>query len=417
MVLFQDLKRHINNINNKSKPSGIYPIKPAVELLSMKDNQVFLRTIKLLIKPSRRFDDFYLPVIEKFAEFVQTIPENERGFFGQQTDFLSHGLERVARVLSLCLAHFFPKQADFSAISKYDALWIYATFTAALFLDIGKIAVKYTIMLYHEKAYPLKKWDPYTSAMLGQGSYYKFDYIKENFNNLRHFITPILARQVLDSVDSSSEKGFNWIASDPEVLEVWFALLAGEEERIPMTSFMSVIPQAEIGIIENYRKKAGISLIDPAGEAFLQWLRKEIKEGRIEINAMDDKLRVKEKVVILSGVLFQQFANANATYKHPEIIERQFIDIAKLYQIPISELDQRNRAQGGVSGISDFAKRYRTMGGIATIQDNVKTSHRFLKGGIGLLALVTSSAFHKVMSSGVAEKNIIKPPSSPNPTT
>lgn len=417
MILFQDLKHHIKNTNNKSQFSGIYPIKTAAELLNTKDNQIFLQKIKLLIKPSRRFDDFYLPAIEKFAEFVQAIPENERGFFCQQTDFLSHGLERVSRVLSLCLAYFFPKQADFSAVSKYDALWIYTTFTAALFLDIGKIAVKYTIMLYHKKAYPLKKWDPYTSAMVGQGSYYKFDYIKENFNNLRHFITPILARQILDSVGSSSEKGFNWIASDPCVLEAWFALLAGEEERIPMTSFMSVIPQAEIEIIENYRKKNQMSLTDPAGEAFLQWLRKEIKEGRIDINKTDDKLRINEKEIILSSVLFKQFANANATHKHPDVIERQFIDIAKLYQIPISELDQRNRAHGGISGISDFAKRYRTMGGLATIQENEKTSHRFLKGGIGLLALITSLPLHKVIVSGLAEKNIIKTFISPKSTT
>jgi hypothetical protein len=419
MVLFKGLKRLKNiSANKNSQALGIYPIKSATELLSSKDNQQFLQTIKSLIKPCRVFDNFYFPVIEKFAEFVQILPENKRGFFDHEVEFLTQGLERVSRTLSLCLAYFFPEKNDFSNISKHDALWIYATFTAALFLDIGKIAVKYTIILYHAKVYPLKKWNPYVGSMLGLGSYYKFDYIKKNFNDLRCFITPILARQILDSSAKFPEyNGFNWIASDPDVLEVWFALLTGEEKRIPMTSFMSVIPRAEIEIIETYRKENKISLTDPSGEAFLQWLRKEIKAGNIIINGKDAKIRLLEKEVLLSTTLFQQFVNANPSYKRPETIERQFIDIAKLYQIPISELDQRYRAYGGISGISDLAKRYRAIGGLASVQENAKlVSERFLTGGIGLLSLITSQPVRKEASLSLPN-TIIKSPISPKLTT
>ncbi len=419
MVLFQGLKRHLKNLNtNKTSQSfGIYPIKSATELLATQENQGFIRNIKSLIKPSRCFDGLYLPAIEKFAEFVQNIPENQQDFFGQQEEFLTHGLERVSRTVSLCLAYFFPEKSDFSSISEQDALWVYATFTAALFLDIGKIAAKYAVMLYHEKARPLKKWDLYKGSMLEQGNYYKFDYLKENFNDLRYFITPILARQILDTATETAEKsGFNWITSDPEVLEVWFALLSGEEDRIPMTSFMSMIPRAEIEIIENYRKAAKISVVNPAGEAFLQWLRKELKEGRIALNEKEGKIHIKEKEILLSTALFQQFANSNSSFKHPEIIERQFVDIAKLYQISISELDQRYRAQGGLSGMSDLGKRYRTIGGITTIQENEKKSsgQRFLKGGIGLLSLLTSQPLDKPIHLGF--KNIIYTSISPKLT-
>lgn len=412
MVLFSGFKRHKKSYNNKSKPSGIRPIKSATALLSSKDNQLLLQSIKLLVKPARRFDEYYLPVIEKFAEFVQNISENEQGFFGQQTDFLSHGLERVSRVLSLCITYFFPKQANFSTISKHNALWIYATFTAALFLDIGKIAVKYTIMLYHEKTYPFKKWDPYTSSMLGQGTYYKFDSIKQNFNELRQFITPLLARQILDSVESSAEKGFNWIASDPEVLELWFALLMGEEDRIPMTSFMAMIPQAEIRTIENYRKKNNIVPQDSAGEAFLQWIRKEISEGRIEINTVDAKVQIKEKEIILSSILFQKFANANTLYKHAEIVQKQFIDIARRYQIAVSELDLRTDMN-----VNDLYKKNIDISDTTGTHENDKISRRFLVGGIGLLALISSLPLHQVMQSESTEKIIIKPPLHPNLTT
>jgi len=425
MVLFQGLKRHLKHAeaNKNDPPSSLYPIKPATDLLSTEENKGFIQTIRTLIRSFQCFEDFYLPAIEQFAEFVQTLPENQREFFGQPVEFLTRGLERAARTLSLCLTYFFPDAADFSNISKRDTLWIYATFTAALLLDSGKIVVKYAVMLYHKKGYPIKKWDPYTGTMLGQAqaSHYKFDYVKENFNDLRRFITPMLARQLIDSTTESSAKisGFNWIASDPEVFTVWFALLAGEESRIPMTSFMSVIPRAEIEIIENYRKEKKISITDPAGDAFLQWLRKEIQEGRVAINAnnANDKLRVTEKEIILSASLFQQFADTNASYKHPGIIESQFIDVAKLYQISISELDQRSRAHGGLSGRSDLGKRYRAIGGLAATQENEKIlpAQRCLTGGIALLALITSEPLHKILHVGLTEKTSIKP-ASPNPT-
>lgn len=396
MALFEGLKRHLQNSNLKKNhlSSDVYPIKSAAELLGDKENQGFVKAMELLVKPSHYFDDFYFPTLKKFAEFVQNLPENQQGFFNQKTEFLTQGLERAARALALCLGNFFPDEPN---ISKHDALLIYATFTAALFLDIGKIAVKYTVMLYSEQCYPLKNWDVYSGAMLDQGSYYRFDYVKENFDNLNHFVTPILARQLLDSVTKSPEKkGFNWIASDAEVFELWFALLSGQEERIPMTSFMAVIPRAKIEILDNNRKEAKMSAIDPAGEAFLQWLRKEIHEGRIPINGKNEELCITEKEVILSSLLFHEFAQLNSGYKHPEIIERQFIDIAKLYQIPISEIDQRYRAQGGISGISDSGKRYRAVGGVASVRDNERiTSHHFIKGGIGLFSLITAHALSK----------------------
>jgi len=415
VVLFHSQK----NIDAKkgSQAPVIYPIKSATDLLSTKDNHGFLQSIKRLIKSSQQFDSVYLPVIEKFAEFVQNIPENQREFFGQQAEFLTLGLELAARTLDLCRAYFFSEEADFSKISNQnDRRKIYAIFTAALFSSIGKIAVKYNVAVFNEKANHFKKWNPYVGAMLNQGSHYKFDYIKENFDDLRRYVTPTIARQVLDSVTEHSEEmsGFNWIASDLKVLADWFAFLAGEEGRIPMTSFMSVIPRAKIEMVENYRKGTRISLVDSEGDAFLQWLRKEIENERIVINK-GSELRVTEKEIFLSDALFQQFISANPHCGHPAIVEKQFIDVLKVYSISISELDQRYRSQGGLSGISDLGQRYRSIGGLSSIQENEKAPpvhrHRYLKGDIGLLALIISGPLHKLLSLDVTAKSTIRPSS------
>ncbi len=412
MVLFRGLKPAFKKINKIKTNLDLHPIRTADDLLNTKDNLKFVKTIKLLIKPSTRFNSFYLPVIRKFAEFVQNVTENQCGFFNQEIGFLERGLERSSRTLALCLKYFFPEEVNFANISNKDALRIYASFTAALFLDIGKIPVKYSITLFHKKGHSLKKWNPYIASMLGQGDYYKFDYVKENFNDLRNFITPMLARQILDSMTNSSleTEGFNWIASDQDVLKTWFYLLAGEEDRIPMTSFMSMIPRADIELIENDRINAQIAITDRAGEAFLQWLRKELDEGRISINDKDAKIRISEGKILLSTAIFQQFVDTNPNYKHPELIERQFIDVAKLYQVSISELDQRYRAYGGLSGLGDLGKRYRTVGGLSATQENEKnTQQRFLQGDIRLISLITSaSSAHKIINLSLSSKDMNK---------
>lgn len=420
MIMFRGIKssfKKANKTKNKRTQSDLYSVKTADDLLNTKNNLVLIKTIKSLIKPSDRFKDCLL-IIKEFAEFVQDIPLTQYGFFNQEISFLERGLERSARTLTLCLKYFFPEEINFSNISDKDALWVYATFTAALFLDIGKLFVKYSITLYHEEAYPLKIWELYKSSMLGQGYYYEIDYIKENFDNLEKSTTHILARQILDSVTNINleAKGFNWIASDLRVLETWLNLLSGEEDRIPMTSFMSMVPRAEIDMIENARIKAQIATSDPIGEAFLKWLRKELADGKILINEKDAKITISDGKIFISSILFQEFANIDPNYKHPEVIEKQFIDVAKLYQISISELDQRYRVFGGLSGLGDLSKRYRTIGGISTTHENQKNSpQRVLQGDIRLISLITSTtSIQKIINLASSIKNPSKNFTSPN---
>ncbi len=415
MVMFRGPKASFKKINKLKKPQAdLYMIKAADDLLNSENNLALIETIKSLIKPSDRFN-YYLPIINKFAEFVQDIPLMQHGFFNQEINFLERGLERSTRTLTLCLKYFFPEEINFSNISDKEALGVYAAFTAALFLDIGKLFVKYSIIIYHKEAYPLKIWEPYKGSMLGQGYYYEVDYNKENFDNLENSTTYILARQILDSVTNVTleAKGFNWIASDLRVLETWLNLLSGEEDRIPMTSFMSMVPRAEIEIIENSRINAQIAETDPSGEAFLLWLRKELADGKIFINEKDAKIRIIDGKIFIDTVIFQEFANVNPNYKHPEVIEKQFIDVAKLYQISISELDQRYRAFGGLSGLGDLSKRYRTVGGISTTLENQKNStQRVLQGGMRLISLITS--MQKINNLDSSLKNPIKSFASPN---
>ncbi|WP_240992248.1 conjugal transfer nickase/helicase domain-containing protein [Rickettsiella grylli] len=392
--MFKGLNSAFKKVNHAKKiKTDLNRIQSADDLLNKKNTLERVETIKSFIPSSNQFKNLYLPVIKKFSEFVQEIPLMQPGFFNHKINFLERGLERSARSLSLCLNYFFSEKNNLMGLSCRDDLSLYATFTAALFLDVGQLVVEYNTVLCNKKSYPLKNWSPFTGSMLGLGYYYKTDFIKENYNNLQPLITPILARQILECAypRSLETEGFHWIASDLKILEMWLHLLSGNEERIPMTSFMSMVPRAEIELIEHSRLSAQIETTEPSGEAFLQWLRKEIADEKILINEKEAKINIVDGKILISTELFQEFATINPNYKHPEMIEKQFIDVAKLYQISISELDQRYRALGGLSGMGDLSKRYRTVGGISTaIENQKKPFPRVLQGDIRLISLITS---------------------------
>lgn len=369
-------------VGGKKNPEVVL-IQSAATLLGSEKLQPHLKNIKSLLNlPPKFYNRLYYQVIEQFAEFVQTLPETVHGTFANDGGFLEHGIERAARALSLCLAYFFPEEKSLNNMTPTQALWIYAVFTAALLLDIGKLAVKYKITLCQKDGTPIKDWHPYSASMVAQGKHYRYDFVKENRDNLRRLITSLLARQILTEAthirDESEnaiyehENGFNWIASDPNVLEAWLALLSGEGR--PMSSFMTMIPLADAQVIENHIKNlktpgtpstaggglfigtiptedAMFSSTIATGEAFLQWLRNALIAGTVSVNQTNSHLQITQDGILISPEIFKEFAIENIHYKNPEVVEQQFRKFVELSQVSAGELGRRYSHVQGVYSV------------------------------------------------------------------
>jgi integrating conjugative element relaxase (TIGR03760 family) len=383
--MFKGLHQILNKVkpaDNLRQPQGM-PVNTAQALLAAEKHQKYLSDIKSLLNlPPKLYEKLYYQVIERFAEFVQNLPQTQHGAFSNVGGFLDHGIERAARALSLCLEYFYPQQKSFQTVTSQEALWIYAVFTAALFLDLGKLAVKYQITLCSKDGAVIKEWLPYSGTMLKQGTYYKYDFVKENRENLGKLVTSLLARQILDEVVSETGEdtgnGFNWLASDPDVLEAWLSLL--NTEGRPMGTFMSVIPQADAQVIESYfgAQKAGaqtskpfagtmfdtpVTTTTPTGgdengftasvdgaETFLRWLRNGLESGAISMNDLASQVQVVREGVLMSSEVFQTFATANQQYRNPDSIEQQFMKLLESYVYPVGELQRRyTHLQGGIA--------------------------------------------------------------------
>jgi ferredoxin len=315
---------------NPNQHQSIVALQTGVNLLVPEKRQQYLKNIKSLLNlPPKLYDHLYYKPIQRFAEFVQTLPETHHGLFSESGGLLDHALERASRALSILLAYFFAQEKNFQNISSQDALWVYAVFTAALLLDIGKIAVKYKITICHKDGEPLKEWLPFTGSMLQEGKYYKFEYAKENRDHLRQLVTPLLARQLLQEFNAGEKSeaaivgnsGFNWIASNPDVLEAWLMLLNGESRSV--SPYLTVIPIADAQVIDNHlvirapfqpAKEMAEALdnsIPPEIEAFLRWLRENLANNAFSINQPNSNIHLVPEGVLINPALFQKFIDAN----------------------------------------------------------------------------------------------------------
>ncbi len=382
----------LHQFATKTKPieinraANVHPIQSADVLLAPENCQKHLKNIKSLLNlPPKLFDTLYYKAITNFAEFVQSLPQTRHGAFSHRGGFLDHGIERASRALTLCANYFFPENRTLHMVSPQEALWIYAVFTAALFLDVGKLAVKYQVTLCDKNGNAIREWLPYAASMMKQANFYKYDFVKENRDQLGWLVTSLLARQLLDNPtdattpsDTTINGGFNWIASDPNVLEAWLRMFSGESRHA--NSFLTVIPLADAQIMDQYlnnfktpggAQPVGLfnnsifdgthmptglddgSHINQAGavKAFLDWLNKALADGTISKNVDGAMIREEKEGVFISSEIFKAFVSANPRYQNAGGIEQQFRE--QLESLILSAGDLNNKyayIKGGLAG-------------------------------------------------------------------
>jgi hypothetical protein len=345
------------------KNQSVFPIYSAEDLLGSQARQKDIENIKSVLNlPGKLFDSLYYQLIKNFAELTQNLPQTHYGIFSHSGGFLDHGIQRALRSLSLCLHYFFPQEKTLQMANQQEALWIYAVFSASLLLDVGKLAVKYQISLCEKDGTKIRDWQPYFGPMTKQNAkFYQFDFVKENRDHLGWLVTSLLARQLMIDVDDSNSKtpnGFNWIASNPIVLEAWLRMLNNDSRGVG--SYLTVIPIADAQIIEAYLNSQKIgtgSGGQPTGlfttehlntsEAFLQWLREALANGTLALNGEGALVHQTNDGILISSELFKQFVDSNSRYSNPEGVEQQFKQMMETY---ISAPDMTRYA--GLKGLS-----------------------------------------------------------------
>jgi len=326
---------------------GLYPILKADALFKLKRRKALVEKFPSQIGLTPElYKELCHQTLENFAEFVQSLPETRNGYYSYNGGVLDHGLERASIAVSLARSYHFRDDAN-KALTKEDknALWVYAVFTAALLFDLGKVAVNQVITLCDKYGSDISIWSPVTGSMLkSNASHFKVEFEKENREDLKRRLTSLLAEKLIPP------EGYQWIASDKDVLDAWLAML--NDDKRGRGSLINLIPIADAKAIEKFyqeikaqlvgeelafgldkeeltdqekellekqrkEKKAeakeGVEEEKEVGldEEFFDWLREGIEKGRLSVNEADSLI---------------QIVNEEAALKYPEIINRFLSD-------------------------------------------------------------------------------------------
>ena len=367
MALFHRQRQRKGSLSSQGKSlKDLTRIVNANLILSEDKRQTLLKKIRMLSGlETARYDSLCGMLINNLASYCQNLPETSNSYYSQQGGLIDYALNRTEAALSLFQEFMLQDQPDL--LSEEQKLWQYALFSAAILQGIGKLFVDYRVSFYDANRQFLKEWNPLLENMSNTGVYYFYEFEKEPEIEFRRRLNLLLARALMPA------SGFAWLASNPEVLSVWLALL-NEDERSAGT-LGAILIRAEAIAIQRYllefmvrgtaahsggRYRAGTfsggqpeSLLEKEqamGMEFIQWMIKALDEGRIMINKAP--LFMVPGGMLMCAEMYQLFVREHPEYKNWQAAQNGFLSLGLHTRAAdggvLSRFETKNQMETGI---------------------------------------------------------------------
>lgn len=363
----------------KSKPqplTALTAIHNSTTLLGLNKRQTLVEDIKTHMNwPESEFKQFAHPVLEHLINYFQQLPESQINFYGHPGGMLDYTLNRCEAAMAIFKGYLLPdEQGGYSEIQR---LWQYALYSAALLKGIGKLWLDFTVKVYDDKGYFLSDWNPLLESLASKGSHYQYHFTKNLNENFRRRLNLLIARQIMPVA------GFNWIASNAEVLAAWLALLhedpysAGtlgmvliNSDAIAIKRYLNRLAVTgaaagtggralnRIAAFSNKPNQTQISAEQAAGIAFIEWMINSIESGKLMINKAP--LMMVPGGLIMHSDMFKYFIHQNPNFKNWQAVEMGLLSLG-IHQVGADgKTHQRfelNNGQNIIDGIviKDYA--------------------------------------------------------------
>lgn len=329
----------------KAKPKPIRSFKDLtsvmapVELLSDgKRQELLLKINKSSAFGPSRFDSLCLSLIHQVANHCQRLPESTNSYYSLPGGLIDHALNRTEAAVHLLRQYMV--QHDDADLSEEQKLWLYALLSAGLLQGIGKLQIDYRIELLDANGQRLKQWQPLLETMNSVAGYYRYEFQGNNDDDLRRRLNLLLARQLMPV------HGFAWIASNPQVLAAWLALL--NEDSSSAGTLGAILDRADAiaiqrSLIESLDKSANShdgrpnrmgTFIDAMpevsvdqerlmGAEFIKWVTAALARGQFVIN--QPPFMLVAGGMLMTPEVFKFFARAHPEYKNWLAIQKGFL--------------------------------------------------------------------------------------------
>jgi len=340
----------IQNILHKEavgsfRDPDVLEVKTAKALLGKKKRQEILDKLpKLLNLDASKYQVMCATLLNRFADFVQLLPETQNNYYSDKGGILDHALERSSTALALVRAYFLPEKADSEPLTKKQILWAYAVFSACVLHGIGKTVSDLSIELTDRHGKRLRHWAPFEGSIASQGSYYRYNFEANPSELFRKRSTLILASKLMPI------EGFHWIASTRDVLDVWLAMLDEDQRgsgtlgpvllRADAEAIMNFYRQqkfqikaARAAMLERARFSESTSFLHQtadgtdkkaeanarAGFEFLRWLKQQITSRKISVNKSDSSVHRTKDGALITDKAIEEFTKAKENTKYKSV--------------------------------------------------------------------------------------------------
>lgn len=326
----------------------------------------------------QRFDAICLTLIHNVSNYFQSLPETFNSYYSQTGGLIDHALNRTQAALELFKQFIIPEGSD---VTEEQLVWLYALFSAALLKGIGKLQIDYQIECFDATGQSLRQWNPLLEPISKVGSHYRFTFLNEHDDNLRCRLNLLLARQLMPA------GGFMWIASNPDVLKVWLALLnedwqsAGtlgalliRTDAIAIQRYFNQLLINNTGGARTGRANRITTFVDTTPESsldkermlgieFIQWLTSALASGMVILNK--GNLFMVAGGLLVSTDLFKLFIRDNPEYKNWKAVQNSLVGLG-LHQVA---------ADGSVVSRSDENAKHHMVTGVVLADYAVVLPH------------------------------------------
>lgn len=353
-------------------------------------------------------------LIVRLVDYCQQLPQTSNRYYAQSGGLLDHALNRTEAALSLFKA--FALTDSEGPLSKEQQLWQYALYSAALLQGIGKLYIEYKVKLYDMRGQFLECWNPLIDPLKNH-VFYEFEFQKAGEESFRKRLNLLMARAIMP------QAGFEWIASNPQVLAVWLALLNEDEQSAGALGHILIRANAlalqryyhqflgrgqglgrGYGRMGSFTDKSQQSLDEKeqlAGIEFIDWLEKALAEGKIELNKAP--LFMIPGGMLISSEAFKWFAKENAAYTNWQAVEKGFLSLAHHQSNAQGEVYTRfehQKSQQVITGI--VMKEYAVVLPEQISVHNVNTGRSESKQALGVIQSADQSNHYVRTHTAVA---------------
>ena len=328
----------------KTRPVKSIPLVKSLELIESHDK--LLKDKKhpeliALIKKNLAFgaDDYKklaLPLIENVARAFQHLPETSLYYSGRG-GLLDRVLNRTEAALGLMQALLVKEDGNMP--SEEQKLWLYVVFSAGLLRGIGRLYGEYKVKIYDEMAVFRSFWRPLHEDMSAIGSYYSYEFSREEDQNARKHITLLMAQRLMPA------DGYERLSAHPAIFYAWLALL--EEDRDGSGPLDAILDRANaiaaqrylmayveeheylidnsMGRVSSFLDSTPESIIEreqAIGAEFLLWVHDHLADGRFILNKPPMHAEIFPSGVVLSPEVFDMFVQSHLKFKNKFAVQR-----------------------------------------------------------------------------------------------